>query len=467
MRLLPVRRLRAPGVFLTVALARSRRRLGGARSHRAGFSRRRRRQQILRGGRARAERGSARRRALLPPTRLFALDGQLWPRHRPVPRLGSLASPIRSSSSNTRSTSAPAFWCFSWRGGWAAPWRAGWPLPRCSFIRCRSPIRRAFLSETPATLLVTLSLLLLAMDRLIPAAAAIGLASMVRLDSFPALARVPHRRRAGVACGSTRAGAAGGGARRAGALARRLDGLQLGAHRRAAAGRRDLRQPRTSCHAQRAYLRWLRTWIVDESEYPLTFWRALSPWSMSETAYYPASAFDSLEERSEAAICSTALNRRDYFGPEVDEGFRRLAQARERRHPLRTFVALPLIRAYHLSTSPVHFLKGKLPRPTSCSTSCGCILRRDRGGRERARRRRPRRPGAARAAPPGGAAGRGLGGARFRVRRDRPGRRALSIGAVAVLEPAPGATALTFSTLTLPAPPPASPTRPCERAAAC
>lgn len=94
---------------------------------------------------------------------------------------------------------------------------------------------------------------------------------------------------------------------------------------------------------------WMATWITSEEELPDTLWCLLKPYCSALATDYPASAFDSPAEQAELGRILTLRNR-DGMSPAVDEGFQQLARSRLARHPLRTLVGLPLIRAYRMLT---------------------------------------------------------------------------------------------------------------------
>jgi hypothetical protein len=108
------------------------------------------------------------------------------------------------------------------------------------------------------------------------------------------------------------------------------------------------------------FMRWMRTWLSEESQLPSTLWPAESPWRHSGTAGYPREAFDSPAEQAEVQRLFD-LNTKEFFSERVDEGFAALAHARVRRHPLRNFVVLPATRLWNLINSRVHFIKVTLP----------------------------------------------------------------------------------------------------------
>lgn len=114
---------------------------------------------------------------------------------------------------------------------------------------------------------------------------------------------------------------------------------------------------------------WARTWGSGEEgeAYPdllLAMNRDLDP--RRPAVLFPA-MYDDAEERERVAELFRRYNR-ERLSPSVDEGFRRLACERLRRHPLRTLVTLPLRRIYHLwapvdeAELPMRSALLKLPR---------------------------------------------------------------------------------------------------------
>jgi 4-amino-4-deoxy-L-arabinose transferase-like glycosyltransferase len=96
-----------------------------------------------------------------------------------------------------------------------------------------------------------------------------------------------------------------------------------------------------------AFFGWFATWLEREDQTPETLYCLLKPRCAATVATYPALAFDSPEERTRLARLFE-LRRRGGFTAEIDEGFRALTRERMRRHPLRSFVTLPAVRAWHL-----------------------------------------------------------------------------------------------------------------------
>ncbi len=90
------------------------------------------------------------------------------------------------------------------------------------------------------------------------------------------------------------------------------------------------------------YLKWLRTWITDETYFSNVFPPAFHP----GTAYFdpnnlPARAFDSDEEHARVLRLIADYNQHQLFTPAINDGFEQIASERIRRAPLRFFFILP------------------------------------------------------------------------------------------------------------------------------
>lgn len=93
------------------------------------------------------------------------------------------------------------------------------------------------------------------------------------------------------------------------------------------------------------YLHWIRTWMIDETYFWYVFHQAFTQGDTPfETAKMPDSMFDSAEERERVTRLMDEYNQTFYFTPEIDRGFRQIAEERIERAPLRFFVVLPVQR---------------------------------------------------------------------------------------------------------------------------
>lgn len=98
------------------------------------------------------------------------------------------------------------------------------------------------------------------------------------------------------------------------------------------------------------FMRWEKTWL----------WRFrdvyLVPWKLNEEeiriADVPPSAFDSPAEYARVAALLDAYNEDLMLTPEEDAAFGELARQRIARHPLRTYVILPVLRSANMWFTP-------------------------------------------------------------------------------------------------------------------
>jgi hypothetical protein len=93
--------------------------------------------------------------------------------------------------------------------------------------------------------------------------------------------------------------------------------------------------------------RWITSWGRDEN--PQTFLSTCfyNPPCTVTSSMMPPEAFDSQGER-DTVDRLLGLRSRGGRTAEVSDGFERLGAERERNHPLRSFIALPLVRAFHM-----------------------------------------------------------------------------------------------------------------------
>jgi hypothetical protein len=100
----------------------------------------------------------------------------------------------------------------------------------------------------------------------------------------------------------------------------------------------------------RGFFGWTKTWMVRyEDAYTV-------PWKLGngaiEMSALPATAFDSASERLRVAALLAAYNDGWKMTPVLDRAFEQLAQERSRAHPLRTYIAIPLMRAAAIWFTP-------------------------------------------------------------------------------------------------------------------
>lgn len=100
----------------------------------------------------------------------------------------------------------------------------------------------------------------------------------------------------------------------------------------------------------RGFMNWERTWLYRFREVFLV------PWKLNDEAIdidqLPARAFDSPEERQHVAAILEQYNRDLSLTAEEDIQFGEIAQARTARHPLRTYLWVPLQRVVTLWFTP-------------------------------------------------------------------------------------------------------------------
>jgi hypothetical protein len=98
------------------------------------------------------------------------------------------------------------------------------------------------------------------------------------------------------------------------------------------------------------FISWTNTWLWHVRDVYLVSWKANAEEIPLENL--PASAFDSPEERERIAGVLEQYNDSVTLTPELDQTFREVARERARRHPLRTYVGVPFLRAVTLWFSP-------------------------------------------------------------------------------------------------------------------
>lgn len=109
---------------------------------------------------------------------------------------------------------------------------------------------------------------------------------------------------------------------------------------------------------------WTGTWLWRFRDVYLVSWKVDDqPILLSDL---PRNAFDSPQERKQVARLLNEYNAVTTMNPEIDAGFAELARERTARHPLRTFVEIPALRAAAMWFTPrVEYLpySGKLWPP--------------------------------------------------------------------------------------------------------
>ena len=103
-------------------------------------------------------------------------------------------------------------------------------------------------------------------------------------------------------------------------------------------------------YAPRGLYSWTGTWLVRYRDVYLVPWQVDGfPIQLSDI---PPAAFDSPVERAQVASLLDAYNSTLVMTPTIDNGFAELARERTARHPLRTYLRVPLERAATLWFTP-------------------------------------------------------------------------------------------------------------------
>jgi 4-amino-4-deoxy-L-arabinose transferase-like glycosyltransferase len=95
---------------------------------------------------------------------------------------------------------------------------------------------------------------------------------------------------------------------------------------------------------------WTATWLWRFGDVYLTLWKLEE--EEIPLASLPASAFDSPQERDRVGMLLASYNTRWMLTPEDDRGFAEIARERTARHPLRTYVEIPLLRSAAMWFTP-------------------------------------------------------------------------------------------------------------------
>ncbi len=103
-------------------------------------------------------------------------------------------------------------------------------------------------------------------------------------------------------------------------------------------------------YTPRGLYAWTGTWLVRYRDVYLVPWNVDS--ARIEIGDIPAAAFDSAEERARVAELLNRYNATLRMTPQVDNGFAELARERTLRHPLRTYLRVPLARMATLWFTP-------------------------------------------------------------------------------------------------------------------
>jgi len=103
-------------------------------------------------------------------------------------------------------------------------------------------------------------------------------------------------------------------------------------------------------YVPRGFYAWTKTWLVRFRDAYLVVWKLEDEPILIEDI--PASAFDSPGERARVAALLEQYNTTTTVTPELDRAFAELARERATRHPLRTYLWIPLRRAVSMWFTP-------------------------------------------------------------------------------------------------------------------
>ncbi len=107
--------------------------------------------------------------------------------------------------------------------------------------------------------------------------------------------------------------------------------------------------------------RWTTTWEIDYASLGEIWWRGDG--ETLDIGLLPSRAFDSQEEYRETARLLADYNDLCSITPEINARFRALAEQRAQRHPLRQYVALPLLRLADMWFRPrIEYLNDFVPQ---------------------------------------------------------------------------------------------------------
>ena len=95
---------------------------------------------------------------------------------------------------------------------------------------------------------------------------------------------------------------------------------------------------------------WAHTWLWRFGDVYLTLWKLDDEPVPPETI--PARAFDSPQERARVEMLLASYNAELEYSAELDRGFAEIARERTARHPLRTYVEIPILRSLTMWFTP-------------------------------------------------------------------------------------------------------------------
>jgi Dolichyl-phosphate-mannose-protein mannosyltransferase len=98
------------------------------------------------------------------------------------------------------------------------------------------------------------------------------------------------------------------------------------------------------------FQRWMKTWIVDFAATSDIYWNVDS--APLDVNLLPTRAFDSATQHEETDAIIEVYNEKTTLTPAIDARFDALAKERERTHPLRSYLGLPLLRVLDMWLRP-------------------------------------------------------------------------------------------------------------------
>ncbi len=98
------------------------------------------------------------------------------------------------------------------------------------------------------------------------------------------------------------------------------------------------------------FQRWMKTWIVDFASTSEIYWNVET--GPMDVNLLPARAFDSPDQREQTVALFNAYNEATTVDPALDRRFDALAAERERMHPVRSYLLLPLLRVVDMWLRP-------------------------------------------------------------------------------------------------------------------
>lgn len=88
--------------------------------------------------------------------------------------------------------------------------------------------------------------------------------------------------------------------------------------------------------------KWVRTWMIDYVSTEEVYWQV--PGDDVDVSRLPSRAFDDEQERQKTQAIFEDYSQSHVVGPEINRRFAELADERIRRHPVRYYIELPLLR---------------------------------------------------------------------------------------------------------------------------